>query len=146
MAIQLQNKRSCEFNTTTMSDLVFLLLIFFMLTSTMIAPNAIQVLLPKSESGKTIASKSIEVYIDAEKQYYVVADGVKSPPLLQEEIMSSIETAITNNQGTGNMVVLRTDKSVPIENVVVVMDAVNKINETKAEENRYKVILATEVP
>src|SRR5574344_2174358 len=146
MAIQLQNKRTCEFNTTTMSDLVFLLLIFFMLTSTMIAPNAIQVLLPKSESGKTIANRSIEVYINAEKQYYVNTMGTLSAPLMPEELQPSIESAIAQNASDGKMIVLRTDKTVPIENVVSVMDAVNRINESRAEGDRYKVILATEVP
>ena len=146
MAIKLQNKRMCEFNTTTMSDLVFLLLIFFMLTSTMIAPNAIQILLPRSESGKTIANKNMEVYIDEQKQYFVRAEGKLSPPLQQEELMENLNRAIDQNRTDARMIVLRTDKSVPIENVVVVMDVVNKINESRTDEDRYKVILATVVP
>lgn len=146
MAIKMQNKRMCEFNTTTMSDLVFLLLIFFVLTSTMIAPNAIQILLPKSESGKTIANKNLEVYIDEQKQYFVRAEGKLSPPLQQDEFMENISKAIDQNRTDSRIIVLRTDKSVPIENVVVVMDIVNKINESKTDEERYKLILATVVP
>jgi len=146
MAIKLQNKRLCEFNTTTMSDLVFLLLIFFVLTSSLIAPNAIQILLPRSESGKTIANKNLEVYIDEQKQYFVRAEGKLSPPLQQEEFMENVNKAIDENKTDSRMIVLRTDKSVPIENVVVVMDVVNKINELRSEEDRYKVILATVAP
>ena len=146
MAIKLQNKRLCEFNTTTMSDLVFLLLIFFVLTSSLIAPNAIQILLPRSESGKTIANKNIEVYIDEQKQYFVRAEGKLSPPMQPEELMENVNKAIDENRTDARMIVLRTDKSVPIENVVIVMDVVNKINELRTEEDRYKVILATVAP
>ena len=63
MAIQTRNKRKAEFSMASMSDLVFLLLIFFMLTSTLVAPNAIKLLLPNSNS-KTMAKQSVTVYIN----------------------------------------------------------------------------------
>ena len=63
MAIQTRNKRRAEFSMASMSDLVFLLLIFFMLTSTLVAPNAIKLLLPQSNS-KTLAKQTITVYIN----------------------------------------------------------------------------------
>ena len=53
MAIQMRNKRDTQFSMASMSDLVFLLLIFFMLTSTLVAPNAIKLLLPSSKSKKS---------------------------------------------------------------------------------------------
>ncbi|MDD4087906.1 MAG: biopolymer transporter ExbD, partial [Bacteroidales bacterium] len=70
MAIQTRNKRNVNFSTASMSDLVFLLLIFFMLTSTLVAPNAIKLLLPSSKS-KTMAKQTVTVYIDQNNQYFV---------------------------------------------------------------------------
>ena len=90
MAIQMQNKRSAEFSTSAMSDLVFLLLIFFMITSTLVAPNAINLLLPKSNSGKQLASRNIEVYIDADKNYYVNPNGSQSLPVAYEELLPAL--------------------------------------------------------
>ncbi|MDO8835348.1 MAG: biopolymer transporter ExbD, partial [Vicinamibacterales bacterium] len=70
MAIQSRNKRKTDFSTASMSDLVFLLLIFFMLTSTLVSPNAIKLLLPSS-SSKTMAKQTTTVYINDQFQYFV---------------------------------------------------------------------------
>ena len=58
MSLKTRNKVSPAFNMSSMTDIVFLLLIFFMITSTLIAPNALKLLLPKS-SNQTLASKPI---------------------------------------------------------------------------------------
>jgi hypothetical protein len=70
MAIKLRNPRRAEFNMASMSDLVFLLLIFFMLTSTLVAPNAIKLLLPSSESS-TMARQTTTVYINEENDIFL---------------------------------------------------------------------------
>ena len=94
MAIQLQNKRSAEFSSASMSDLVFLLLIFFMITSTLVAPNAINIMLPKSSSGKQLASRNIEVYIDANKLFYLNPEGQNSAPITIEELLPALQNAV----------------------------------------------------
>lgn len=116
-----------------MSDLVFLLLIFFMLTSTLVAPNAIKLLLPSSNS-KTIERQSLTVYINSNYDYFVEDKRVDETEL-QERIASKI--ANTN----GSTVVLRSDKSVPVQYIVNVIDAVNDIN--RSTKQNHKVILAT---
>lgn len=134
MAIQMRNKRKVEFNTASMSDLVFLLLIFFMLTSTLIAPNAIKLLLPGSNS-KTIAKPAtVTVYIDPALTYYI--DGV---PVDE----STLETGLANalKDQTEASVVLKSDKNVAVQYIVVVIDAVNNVN--KKTNTKHKVILAT---
>ena len=70
MPIRVQNKRNIEFNLSTQADLVFLLLIFFMITSTFVSPNAIKLLLPESTS-KTMAKQNFEVYIDENLEYAI---------------------------------------------------------------------------
>lgn len=133
MAIKTRNKINSEFSTASMSDLVFLLLIFFMLTSTLVSPNAIKLLLPSS-SSKTMAKQTLTVYIDANYNYYVEENPVNSEFL--------VETLAAKLQGeTDASVVLRADQTVPVQYVVTLIDAVNQINELTHA--KHKVILAT---
>ena len=133
MAIKTRNKIGVSFNSSSMSDLVFLLLIFFMLTSTLVAPNAIKLLLPSS-SSKTMAKQTVTVYINDRFQYYV-----DETPVADDELASVISDRIDGQ--TDATVVLRSDKTVPVQYVVNVIDAVNDIN--KATQQNHKVILAT---
>ena len=117
-----------------MSDLVFLLLIFFMITSTLISPNAVKLLLPES-SSKTMAKQNVTVYIDEAYNFYVgetpvAADGLQ--PLIAQGIEQGVADAC---------IVLRADKTVPVQYVVNVIDAVNNINNEQG--TKHKVILAT---
>jgi len=133
MAIKTRNKVEPTFNSSSMSDLVFLLLIFFMLTSTLVAPNAIKLLLPSS-SSKTMATQTVTVYINDQFQYFV-----GETPADETELAELINTNIGND--TQATVVLRSDKTVPVQYVVTVIDAVNQINNDTG--NNHKVILAT---
>lgn len=133
MAIQTRNKRITEFSTASMSDLVFLLLIFFMLTSTLVSPNAIKLLLPTSNS-KTMAKQSVTVYINDQYQYYVNESRTNV-----DDLEARISAGIQNQEDAS--VVLRADKSVAIQYVVYVIDAVNEIN--RKQNTKHKVILAT---
>lgn len=133
MAIKTRNKIGVSFNSSSMSDLVFLLLIFFMLTSTLVAPNAIKLLLPSS-SSKTMAKQTITVYINELFQYYV-----DETPVTDDELSNSINAKIAGQEDA--TIVLRSDKSVPVQYVVNVIDAVNDIN-NETNQN-HKVILAT---
>ncbi len=144
MNIQLHNKQNVQFNSASMSDLVFLLLIFFMITSTLVAPNAINLLLPRSNSGKQLASRNIEVYIDADKNYYVNPTSHQSAPIAYEELLPALQDAAANDNSEQRSIVLRADKTVPIENVVALMDVLNQLNDGFEEADRYKIVLATE--
>ncbi len=144
MAIKMQNRIDATFSATSMSDLVFLLLIFFMLTSTMVSPNAINLVLPKSTAEKQLASKTLEVYIDADLNYYVNPEGSNSQPTPYEELLPAIKSVVEQDAAIDKNLILRADKSVPIENVVALMDVLNQVNEDLPEEERYKMVLATE--
>jgi len=133
MAIKSRNKISTAFSMSSMSDLVFLLLIFFMLTSTLVAPNAIKLLLPSS-SSKTMAKQTITVYIDANYNYYL-----EETPVYVEYLTESIAEKLQGQ--TEGTVVLRSDETVPVQYVVNLIDAVNKVNEMT--QSKHKVILAT---
>ena len=144
MAIKMQNKFDTTFSATSMSDLVFLLLIFFMLTSTMISPNAINLVLPKSTADRQLSNRQLEVYIDADLNYYVNPEGSAAAPTAYEDLLPVLMDAVTKVSSDQKNIVLRADKSVPIENVVALMDVLNQLNENFPEEDRYKMVLATE--
>jgi len=133
MAIQTRNKRNATFSMASMSDLVFLLLIFFMLTSTLVAPNAIKLLLPQSNS-KTLAKQTITVYINDRFDYFVNETRFDQKDL-EAELGRKLQGQVDGS------VVLRSDESVPVQYVVNVIDAVNNINNRYS--TRHKVILAT---
>jgi biopolymer transport protein ExbD len=133
MPIHARNKLSATFSMASMSDLVFLLLIFFMITSTLIAPNAIKLLLPSSDS-KTMAKQTVTVYINDQQNFYVEELQVTEDNL-QAQI---IQKLAGQTEGT---IVLRADKTVPVQDVVTVIDAVNTINQQNG--TKHKVILAT---
>ena len=129
----MRNKRDTNFSMASMSDMVFLLLIFFMLTSTLVAPNAIKLLLPNSQS-KTMSKQTVTVYINKARNIYV--EDKKVDPANLENVLFGL---IRNEQSAS--VVLRSDKTAPVQDIVVVIDAVNEIN--NKNNTTHKVILAT---
>lgn len=121
------------FSMASMSDLVFLLLIFFMLTSTLVAPNAIKLLLPESQS-KTMAKQTLTVYINDRYEYFLEDRPISEKALADELILALLPEAEAT-------VVLRADQTVPIQYIVSLIDAVNVVNERN--KTSHKVILAT---
>ncbi|WP_242132833.1 ExbD/TolR family protein [Aestuariivivens marinum] len=121
-----RNKVTPEFNMSSMTDIVFLLLIFFMIASTLVTTNAIDILLPKA-SGKTENKRSVAVSIKKDLTYYIDQKRV-GESVLENELLAKLSD---QDKPT---IVLRAEKSVPVENVVKVMDIANR--------NKFKVILA----
>ena len=115
-----------EINAGSMADIAFLLLIFFMIASTLVSAEAIDLLLPKS-SSKTTQSKSVSVSINKKLQYFVNRKRV-SKGQLEREILAKV------GRGRGRTITLRVEESVPMKHAVYVMDIANR--------NRIKSSLA----
>jgi biopolymer transport protein ExbD len=111
----------------SMTDIVFLLLIFFIIVSTMVSPNALKVLLPKS-SAKTTAKQTVSVSISNDLKYYINGQEVGV-----ELLESSLQNKLVGEEKPG--IILHADKSIPLENAVKVMDIANR--------NKYDLVLAT---
>ncbi len=126
MNLRGRNKVDPTFNMSSMTDIVFLLLIFFMLTSTLVTVSAIDVLLPKA-GGKTENSKSVAISITSKSQFYIDKTKISA---------ANLESAILKSVGTDKKktIVIRGDKNVPYKNVMKVIDIANK--------NKLKMILA----
>jgi len=134
MSLQSRNKVNASFSMSSMTDIVFLLLIFFMVTSTLVAPNALKLLLPESNnqtSAKPITTVSIKDNAGNYSYYVGTADASANVPFNQVE--GRLRQLLENEEEP--TVSLHTDKSVPIEEVVKVMNI--------AKNNEYKLILAT---
>ena len=130
-----RNEVSPQFSMSSMTDIIFLLLIFFMITSTMVSPNAIKVLLPQS-SQQTSAKPLTRVIIDRDLNYYTAFGTDDEMPIVFEELTDFL---IDCSQKEPEMyVALYADESVPYKEIVKVLNIAN--------ENQFKVVLATRRP
>jgi len=127
MGLQTRNKVSPLFNMSSLTDIIFLLLIFFMLTSTLVTPNALKLLLPSSNS-QTLAKQTVSISITDDLKYYVDRNKVTLTEM--QSILSSRAKDIQDAT-----IVLNADKSVPVDNIVKVMNICNQLD--------LKMILAT---
>ena len=117
-----------------MTDIVFLLLIFFLVTSTLVNPNALKLLLPKSTGqvgAKATVSVSIKDWGDDTYTYHI--NGEQTPISFEQIEDSLVELLQTEEDPTFS---IYSDESVPIKEIVQVMNI--------AKRNHYKVILATQ--
>jgi len=134
MAIQTRNKRKADFSMASMSDLVFLLLIFFMLTSTLVAPNAIKLLLPQSNSRTIEKPPKIIISINNDFEYFLQGIQVDESGL-QYGLLEKLEGHESAS------IRLESDKTVPVQYVVNIIDIVNDVNNKYG--TTHKVIMAT---
>ena len=127
MALNSRNKVSVSFSMSGMTDIVFLLLLFFMITSTLIHPNALKLLLPQSTS-QTSEKPLTTVSITQDIKYYIedqLVDFSQLENVLHQKLGDNPDAFIS----------LHVDENVPMKHVVKVMNI--------AKDNKYKMILAT---
>ena len=134
MAIKRSTKVDSAFSMSSMTDIVFLLLIFFLVTSTLVNPNALKLLLPKS-TGQVNAKASVSVSIKdwGNETYTYHVNGAKDPIPYEEVEMELIGLLSQEEDPTFSIF---SDQSVPVGEVVQMMNI--------AKRNHYKVILATQ--
>ena len=128
MALRSKNKVSAAFSMSSMTDIVFLLLIFFMLTSTLVTTNALDLVLPNS-TAQTVKKQRVSVSINQNFEYFIDKEAVELK-YIEAQLIGKL--AGQDDQ----VVVLRVDKSVPLEYAVEVMDI--------AYRNKFKIVLATQ--
>ena len=127
MGLKKRNRINAQFNMSSLTDIIFLLLIFFMLTSTLVSPNALKLLLPNS-SSKTLSKQSVVVEINKNLQYAVNRKMVSF-----EELESTLINEMAKYDEPS--IILRVDQTLEIQEAVNVMDI--------AYRNGFKMVLAT---
>jgi len=131
MALKRRAKISPNFSMASMTDVIFLLLIFFMITSTVVSPNAIKVLLPQGKQ-QTSAKPLTRVIIDKDLNFYAAFGSEKEHSLTLDELQSCAE------REPEMFVALYADETVPYREIVKVLNIAN--------ENHFKMVLATRPP
>ena len=127
MDFKTSNKITPNFNVSSMTDVVFLLLIFFMIASTLAKNlNTIDVKLPQAK-GKSENRENISVSIDSKNRFYIDGEFVRKKNI-KDELITKL------SKSKKRVIILRSDNRVPIKEIVYVMDLANK--------NSVKVVLA----
>lgn len=129
MNLRRRTRLTSEVNTSSLNDIMFFLLLFFLITSTLVSPNVMKLLLPKADSGKAMSKQNVTVSINSDLEYFIdnkpIAVADLEPTLLQR---------------IGGMpeptVILKVDKTVQIQSLIDLLDIGNR--------NRIKMVLATE--
>lgn len=125
-----RNKPSAEVHTAALNDIMFFLMLFFLLASAIANPQVVKLLLPRSNAGEqSVAKKTMTVSITSDLQLHIDKNVVA---------LEELEQAIQSQLLTGEelTIMLYADSSVPIQNVISVMDIANR--------NAVKLVLATE--
>ena len=135
MSLKRRAKISPNFSMASMTDVIFLLLIFFMITSTVVSPNAIKVLLPQGKQ-QTSAKPLTRVIIDKDLNFYAAFGSEKEHSLTLEELTPFLQSCADKEPEM--FVALYADETVPYREIVKVLNIAN--------ENHFKMVLATRPP
>jgi biopolymer transport protein ExbD len=131
MKLRSKSKFRPEVSTSSLSDIMFFLMLFFLITSTMISPSVIKLSLPNSQFHQTVRKTEISVSITKELKYFLNNQAVTLATLEDQlKLKASNMDKVT--------VVIRCDSSVPVQELVNVLQIGNKL--------KIKMILATKAP
>jgi len=132
MALKRRTKADPNFSMASMTDIIFLLLIFFMITSTIVVPNAIKITLPQAKQ-QTSAKPLARVTIDAQLNYYVAFGTAREQKVDYEGIDLFLMEQFDKTPDM--FVALYADESVPYKEIVKILNLAN--------ERKYKMVLVT---
>lgn len=138
MKIERRKTRAAEVYTASLNDIMFFLLLFFLIISTMVTPAAIRVLLPNAAtSEQLVTKKNINLIITQDLRYYV-NDKEVTKDEIEPALILAIAKEKEKNENVEVNVLLQADKSLSLQNVVDVIDIGNKL--------RIKMVLFTQKP
>lgn len=128
MQLRRKSRMTSEVSTSSLSDIMFFLMLFFLIISTLVNPSVIKLMLPKSEAGKAVAKQTITVSIDAEKNYYI-----NNTPVAYEQLEPQLAAQTQSMEDP--TVVLRADNTLTVQTIVDMITLGNKL--------KIKMVLAT---
>ncbi len=131
MNFRKQNRFKPEVNTSAMNDIMFFLMLFFLIISTLLNPNVIKLTLPSSRNNQAIHHKEIVLSITKELQYFI-----DNKPVQSAELESVLQQNISHSQDA--TIIIRCDNSLSVQDLVNVLQIGNKL--------KVKMILATKTP
>ena len=133
MALKRQHDLVASYSMASMTDVIFLLLIFFMVTSTFVSPTALEVDLPKSSQQTAVKKPSTKVYIDKEQKLFASFGDENPQAITDNQLLPFLQ--MTQQQDSTQVIALYADESVPYGRIVEVLDMSSRHN--------LKMVLAT---
>jgi len=129
MNLRKRRERSAEIYTASLSDIMFFLLLFFLITSTLATPNVLKLLLPNSKSSSQSIKHPITVSVTSDLQY-----AVNNTPISADMLEPTLKSYIKDQ--TDPTALIKIDKTVQVQNLVDLLDIGNRL--------KIKMVLATE--
>ena len=130
MELRRKSRVSSEVSTSSLNDIMFFLMLFFLIMSTMVAPSIIKVNVPKSDAGKAVSKKNIVLAIDSNANYYL-----NNEKLAFEDLDTKLKTFTSKDTADQPTVVLNASRALQFQKVVDVMSVVYK--------NKFKMAFGT---
>ncbi|ALD20915.1 ExbD/TolR family protein [Hymenobacter sp. DG25A] len=132
MDLSRRRKLSSHVETSSMNDIMFFLMLFFLIVSTMVNPNVIKLMLPNARSGKAVMKQTINISVDAQGQYFLDRQPVTSATLEQAlaQRIAGLDKSIEPT------VVLRVDSSLNVQKLVDILEIGNRL--------KVKMVMATQ--
>lgn len=131
MAMNLRTRKhrfAAEMGASSMSDIMFFLMLFFLIVSTLVNPSVIKLMLPRAKSSQTLSKQQFTVDVSAEKAYFI-----NNKPVAFEQLEPALQSLIKGIQEP--TVVLRVDNALTIQDLVDVLEIGNRL--------KVKMVLAT---
>src|SRR3954468_24335965 len=128
MNLRKRRERTTEVYTSSLSDIMFFLLLFFLITSTLATPNVLKLLLPNAKSSTQSIKHPITISVTADLQY-----AVNNTPVTEDILEATLAAAIKDQ--TDPTALVKIDKSVQVQNLVDLLDIGNRL--------KIKMVLAT---
>lgn len=129
MNFKKRKRGTVEVHTSALNDIMFFLMLFFLLASAVANPNVVKLFLPRSSSGQSVPQKTINISITKDLEYFV-----EKKPVALADLYKSIE--VYQRRAPDLTIILYADRTIAIENVVEMTDIANKL--------KVKLVLATE--
>lgn len=130
MQLRRKSRMTSEVSTSSLNDIMFFLMLFFLIMSTMVAPSVIKINLPKTSAGKSVSKQNIVLAVDSNLNYFVNNEKVLFPEL--EQKLLAVSNKDTTKEPT---IVLQASKKLSLQDVVDVMSVGTKL--------KMKMVLAT---
>ena len=130
MQLRRRSRTTSELNTHSLNDIMFFLMLFFLIMSTMVAPSVIKINLPKTSAGKAVSKQNIVLAVDSNLQYYI-----NDQPITFDQLKPPLTEIAGKDTAQESTIVLQASRKISVQDLVDVM--------TVGSDLKLKMVLAT---
>jgi biopolymer transport protein ExbD len=130
MQLRRRSRTTSELNTHSLNDIMFFLMLFFLIMSTMVAPSVIKINLPKTSAGKAVSKQNIVLAVDSNLQYYI-----NDQPINFDQLKPTLTEIAGKDTAQESTIVLQASRKISVQDLVDVM--------TVGSDLKLKMVLAT---